>query len=422
MSLINQYLKTMGAENADRESVEPVPALLKGRRTSEPSKGRYVQVALLIAIPALIVGVMAGRYTQQRPADVPDKESSRPPLPIPDRAEVAVPAMEFSKPLLPAPANSTVNTATAPAVTALAVTALAVTAPAVTAAVAVTPMPLQPLMSSNFRMEPAAAPTAPRVKQVSETKRLLAKLRQSVIDSENLTRPEKQVSLLKPESAPMVTTPVVTTLKIPKVTRLKKKGDPPKSTRNTQNFYQLGLIAMQEGKLVTAADYFQELLKDNPNHVNALLNLSNVYIRQDQLDPAEQMLNKIVGIDPNHSKPLVNLGFIALRRNDNEAARRFFNAAINVNPVDEIALANLAYLSQMENNVLEAQRYYAKILSINPENVDVLINTAHLFAQEGNTGQAIRLYKRCLGVDRVRNDRGLSEQIENRIKLMRAYE
>jgi Flp pilus assembly protein TadD len=199
------------------------------------------------------------------------------------------------------------------------------------------------------------------------------------------------------------------------------KDNVPTPQEVAEGLYQQGLLAFQDGRLADAEYFLLETLKKAPGDTSALLNLSNLYVRQDRLDLAEKALQQIQRIDKGNTNALNNLGVIALRRKDRETARVCFNRSLEVNPADETALTNLAYLAQTEDNASEAQGFYEKILTLNPENVDAFIKFAHLKEQEGKIGDALRLYLQCLKLQGVQNDAVLAQKIRNRISIMRDY-
>ena len=208
--------------------------------------------------------------------------------------------------------------------------------------------------------------------------------------------------------------PVVTTTS-------KKKGTDKPSAETAQSYYQLGIIAFQEGDLPEAERFFRETLKHTPNDIDALLNLATVYIRQKRMESANQTLKMVRQLDPDNVKSLNNLGYVALNRQDFKEARLYYEAVLKINPVDEMALINLACVAQAENNQAEASELYNKIISLNPENGTALIKAAHILTQEGKIDQAIEFYNRSLSLKSVQNDQELAQKIKQRIRILANY-
>jgi tetratricopeptide (TPR) repeat protein len=187
------------------------------------------------------------------------------------------------------------------------------------------------------------------------------------------------------------------------------------------DLYQQGLLAQQAGKTQRAAKYYHEVLKQAPGHLDALTNLSAVYIAQGKLAAARQTLGTIRKIDSRNTKALVNLGFIEIREQRYPEAKAFFNQALSIIPSEETALVNLAYIAQVEHDPALAESYFKKIIDYYPGNIDAILNYASLMEQTSRYGTAISLYKQCLGQPGVKNNLELTVQIQNRVKLLSRY-
>jgi len=187
------------------------------------------------------------------------------------------------------------------------------------------------------------------------------------------------------------------------------------------DLYQQGLLAQQAGKTQRAAKYYHEVLKQAPGHLDALTNLSAVFIAQGKLAAARQTLGTIRKIDSRNTKALVNLGFIEIREQRYPEAKAFFNQALSIIPSEETALVNLAYIAQMEHDPALAESYFKKIIDYYPGNIDAILNYASLMEQTSRYGTAISLYKQCLGQPGVKNNLELTVRIQNRVKLLSRY-
>jgi tetratricopeptide (TPR) repeat protein len=407
MSLLNQYLKTIGQEEAKQGHPEPLPSMLRVQQRADHKGLRGYKVTLSIIVPTLVIGFFAWQYVNQ-------KSSKRAPSGLSQAGIAAVKE--------PPVKTSEVNTVRQNRLTPIAVSVSS-------APVESLPEPeLIPVTSAKtihrqvdqISNAPVAgsesatkitrhAEVVPTIVSLStHTEKIEPSTKEVPGDVEDAPQSSRQAARFKVPSQAAVTT-------------VKKSESLPISKEMAQNYYQLGLVALQEGSLLDAEHYFYEMLKNAPNDISGLLNLSNVYIRQKRLNQAVDILERIRQLDSNNIKSLDNLGFIAIQQKDWEKAKGFFDDAMKLNPSDEIALGNLAYLAQIENNPSEAVQYYDRLISINPENVDALMNYAHLMSQGGDIDQAIRLYKQCLGLKSVQDDRELAKKIKHRINLMLGY-
>lgn len=185
--------------------------------------------------------------------------------------------------------------------------------------------------------------------------------------------------------------------------------------------YQRGLVAQQAGKNQRAAKYYHQVLKQAPQHLGALTNLSTLYIAQGKFAEARQTLDTIKKIDPQNTKALVNLGFIEIREQRYPQAKAFFAQALSINPSEETALVNLAYIAQAEHDQALAESYYEKILEYHPGNIDAVLNYASMMERTSRYDMAISIYKQCLKQPKIKHNPALTIRIKNRVELLSRY-
>ena len=379
MSLLNQYLKTIGRESHHNSSLEPLPSMLKARQKKSVTEWRGYKASLLILATMVTVTLITWWYSNQRPSGLMASQVTH--------GEIVLVGEDIQAEDIKKIESAKMTTGHEPA------------------------------SEVSGSQEIRDLHDESSVAASSETDMLISSEESEVPVPEVSEMPSASipVSSKQPGRLQEAAPPIVETLS--KVERVEP------SIEVAQSYYQLGLVALQEGKLKDAEHFLLETLNYTPNDINALLNLSSVYIQQERLELAVRTLESIRKIDPeNVNKSLNNLGYVALKRKDYKQARFYFEEALAINPFDEPALINLAYVAQAEDNRIEALRCYEKIISINPENGNVLINAAHLFAQEGQIDRAIQLYTRSLTLKSVQNDRGLTNKIKQRISLMIDYE
>lgn len=185
------------------------------------------------------------------------------------------------------------------------------------------------------------------------------------------------------------------------------------------NYYQLGLIAQQQGNYSQAERYYQLGLQRSPTDLNILINLSSIYLSEGKDEDAARVLKKAQVIGGNNPKLLTNMGLLELHRNNMGQAKQWFGRALNVSPRDVTVLTNLAYLAQMEDNSSDMEDYYGRILQVTPQNGEVILAYASLLERQARYGEATDAYNRALKLDSVKSDSQLNSQIRARIRLLR---
>ena len=186
----------------------------------------------------------------------------------------------------------------------------------------------------------------------------------------------------------------------------------------SKKFYQAGLQAQQSGDQRDAEIYYNKTLEELPLHLEAMVNLSALYVQQQRYAEAEIILADILRIDHGNSKALVNMGVINLYRYNDPLAEELFLAALDGNPLEENALVNLAYLAEKRQDFVTMERYYRQLLQISPDNVEVLLSYGHLLEVEKRYSEAVALYGDCLKLDILKRDQQLYEKIAQRIRLL----
>ena len=188
----------------------------------------------------------------------------------------------------------------------------------------------------------------------------------------------------------------------------------------SKKLYQAGLHAQQSGDQRIAEIYYKKVLGESPKHMEAMINLSALYVQQERYIEAEEVLAVIVKNDPANSKALVNMGVINLYKYNEPLAEEQFRAALAINPNEENALVNLAYLAERKMDYISAERYYRDLLQINPENFVVLLAYGHLFEGQKRYSEAVALYQDSLKLETVELDNQLNDRIKKRIRLLTA--
>lgn len=416
MSLLNQYLKKIGEEEPKTILATPLPSMLRGQQKSYGGWGNY-KIILIVFIPTVLIGLVVWQTIIRKPhynvhsgaAQARGDEE------VKGTQQKTTSNLEGIGQIKPSAGHQEVKTTT-----------VEHSIPPVTVENLISPDPTNVGgKSKKIEIMPSGVGTG----QDSKETMMQIPLQPESVSGNALPVAEEKTEfrrmvIEKHTEIPKTETTQPDRYRIPNsqvATTLEQKTSPLPSKERAQNYYQLGLGALQRGNLAEAAKYFNDMLNITPNDIDGLLNLSNVYIRQDRLDSAVEALGKIRKLDAKNYKSLDNLGFIAIRQGNTEDARKYFIKALSLHPSDEIALGNLAYLAQTDNRPAEAAKYYDKLISINPLNVDALMNYAHLMSQEKDFSRAIQLYTQCLGTKSVKENRDLAKKISQRIKLMSVY-
>ena len=193
------------------------------------------------------------------------------------------------------------------------------------------------------------------------------------------------------------------------------------STKTPAYNYQIALQAQHNNNFGRAERFYRNVLREEPEHENALVNLAAIYIQETRLQEARSLIDKVIAMNPENPKALVNAGMIVLQQDNEKGAADYFRQALQYNPIEETALINLAYLAQQEKKYKEAGAYYEKLIRISPEKPDLLLAYAGLEEKQQQYSSAINLYRRCLDQLSMQQHPRQYERIKQRIQVLRQY-
>jgi tetratricopeptide (TPR) repeat protein len=133
----------------------------------------------------------------------------------------------------------------------------------------------------------------------------------------------------------------------------------------------LGLMAMEDGRLDDAESYFLSGIKIQADAI-FYTNLGTLNLRQKKYQVAEEYLLKALSLKPEYSDAHNNLGMIDLHFGKIVQAENHFRAAIKFNPDSMQAFANLGVLYKNTGDLPKAEIAFARALNLDSTNSDIL--------------------------------------------------
>lgn len=139
-----------------------------------------------------------------------------------------------------------------------------------------------------------------------------------------------------------------------------------------------------KGNYAAAAKLYRDLLRINPNHLDANYLLGTLLAERGQIDEARQYLEKAAGINPGSPYIKVNLGNIYKLQGDIENSKRCFSEAITLK--DDLPHAHFglgSILDYFENDLDAACQEYQKALDLSPNDPMILQAIGKTLAKSG---------------------------------------
>jgi len=158
--------------------------------------------------------------------------------------------------------------------------------------------------------------------------------------------------------------------------------------------FMLGIINAQTGNLNAAAEYFRKLIAIHPAHTGAYYNLGNVYRDQGQFSEAFKCYQKTIQLNPGHAEAFINIGIIFRMqgRFDEEAA--CYQKAIQLNPCSAEAFYNLGHSFFQKEQFDKALACYEKVTQLNPHSIHAYLNMGLVLTIKGRFDEAISVYEK----------------------------
>ncbi len=170
---------------------------------------------------------------------------------------------------------------------------------------------------------------------------------------------------------------------------------------DTSHKMETALKYHQAGQLIEAKQLFEQLLKSNPNHAQALHSLGLIAHQKDQNDLAQELIQKAIGADANCPQFHYNLGIILEALSKKKEAMQCYEQAVRLKENYIEALNNAGNILQSLGRYGDAVEKYEKVLSIKPDYVEAYHNMAVALSMMDNYDQVIR---QCDNAIAIRQD------------------
>lgn len=171
-----------------------------------------------------------------------------------------------------------------------------------------------------------------------------------------------------------------------------------------QTLYENGIFMSASGNYSKALEFFNEILKIDPEHVDALINKAisvlklktHEFANLEKNHEAISCLNKILEIKPNDLGVIKWKGVLLVYIGEYEDAIEYLNRVLENKPYDADALLWKGVALGQTEKYEDAIEYINKALKIEPENTDVLVNKGLLLYKLDKYDEAFVLFDKVL--------------------------
>lgn len=153
---------------------------------------------------------------------------------------------------------------------------------------------------------------------------------------------------------------------------------------------------------------YQLILKQDPNHYQAIRQYGLLLIRLNQYQAAEDKLLQALATTKGQKDWNIfnGLGLIEDLQGQHNQAIAYFLLALEISPKQIDVLNNMAYSLYRVEQYDEALRYYKQALAIEPKNSKVLFNYGLLKARTQHYTSAVTIFSRIMSPAKANNDVG----------------
>ena len=174
--------------------------------------------------------------------------------------------------------------------------------------------------------------------------------------------------------------------------------------------FSLAVKNHQEGKIDIAQELYNQVLKIDPNHSQALNNLGVIFKVLGEHQKAKDCYEKAIEINPNYSDAHNNLGMIFKELGENQKAKSYYEKAIEIDPNHSQALNNLGVIFKELGEFEKALNYVEKAIKINPNYTNSYYNLGTIFQDLGEKQKAKECYEKAIEINpnnaKAHNNRG----------------
>ena len=194
------------------------------------------------------------------------------------------------------------------------------------------------------------------------------------------------------------------------------------SRRTNDLFFKKAVSYHRQNKLEMAIKMYLEVLDGNPEHPDALLNLSSAYIQSSAFSKARTLLKKLRNFDPENPQVLLNLAIveIGLGRSDKAITYLERSEGLTAEPQFEIYFHRGVALSHLEE-LDKALTWYKRAEKLSENNPLLLFNMAVAYDKLERYDEALRYYVALLNNADAPISVKEKKKVEGRISVLRMF-
>ena len=154
---------------------------------------------------------------------------------------------------------------------------------------------------------------------------------------------------------------------------------------------------LKDGQIDEAIEKLQEIVRQNPNNVNAMRFLAAAWFEsRKKMDDAEALLRRVVEIAPDYVAGWITLGLVQVERAKVLDAIESYGQATRLSPRNPAAWGGLGNAYAVANYQDKAAEVYATAVSLNPTAPNLQMGYAHVLKTLGDQEGSLKAYRAAI--------------------------
>lgn len=170
-------------------------------------------------------------------------------------------------------------------------------------------------------------------------------------------------------------------------------ADDPNNLELLNSLGQLYIKASDDEK---ALPFYEQIIKLNPVNVDAYNNMGGIYRRLKRYDESIAILNKALSFNKNNSEVKYNLGFTYKLMGKNDEACDCFEYVISENPNDVLAYNHLGSIYATKKDYQKSISIYKRGLQVDPNHPILQYNLARSYVATNSDFDAFKAFEAAL--------------------------
>jgi tetratricopeptide (TPR) repeat protein len=156
--------------------------------------------------------------------------------------------------------------------------------------------------------------------------------------------------------------------------------------------FMLGNEYFRKEEYAEAIEEFKKTLQLKPDYTFAMINLANSYRQKGDMDAALLGFEHFLETNPDNTQVLFHIGEIYLTRKNPDKALEYLNRALKTDPETSWVACSIGTAYMQKNDDAKAEEYFKKSLELNPKINMAHFNLAQLYESRGKSSLAEKEY------------------------------